>query len=64
MKRRWPWLVASLLAGVVVTGAGFATTGRDAEPAAALGPGDVTVEMRVDHSLFDTTEIRVVQGSA
>jgi uncharacterized cupredoxin-like copper-binding protein len=64
-SRRWPWLVASALVAVSVTGAGFAVAaaGREDPAVPALGPGDVTVELHVEHSLFEPTEIRVVEGT-
>jgi plastocyanin len=63
--RRWPWLVASAAVAAGVTGAGFglAATGTEDPPDRPLGPGDVTVELRVEHSLFEHTEIRVVEGT-
>jgi uncharacterized cupredoxin-like copper-binding protein len=63
-RRRWPWLVASAAVAAGVAGAGLAVAARTGEPAdAALGPGDVTVELHVEHSLFEQTEIRVVEGT-
>jgi uncharacterized cupredoxin-like copper-binding protein len=68
--RRWLWLAASaaVAAGVAAAGvaaAGFAVAagGREGAPTSALGPGDVTVELHVEHSLFEPTEIRVVEGT-
>jgi uncharacterized cupredoxin-like copper-binding protein len=63
-RRRWPWLVASAAVAAGVAGAGLAVDAETNEPAdAALGPGDVTVELHVEHSLFEQTEIRVVEGT-
>ncbi|HKA84812.1 MAG TPA: cupredoxin domain-containing protein [Acidimicrobiales bacterium] len=64
-SRRWPWLVASAAVAVGVAGAGFAAgaDGREDTQPPALGPGDVTVELHVEHSLFEPTEIRVVEGT-
>lgn len=63
--RRWPWLVASAAVAAGVSGGGFALAAAGTEdlPDAALGPGDVTVELHVEHSLFERTEIRVVEGT-
>jgi uncharacterized cupredoxin-like copper-binding protein len=63
--RRWPWLVASAVVAAGVAGAGFAVAaGGTGDPAdLTLGPGDVTVELHVEHSLFEPTEIRVVEGT-
>jgi uncharacterized cupredoxin-like copper-binding protein len=63
--RRWPWLVTSAVAAVTVAGAGFAGAGDGTgdPPVPTLGPGDVTVELHVEHSLFEPTEIRVVEGT-
>jgi uncharacterized cupredoxin-like copper-binding protein len=64
-RRRWPWLVASAVVAAGVAGAGFAVAGAGTEDPAlpTLGPGDVTVELHVEHSLFEPTEIRVVEGT-
>ena len=63
--RRWLWLVASAAVAAGVAGAGFAVAadGTQGAPTPALGPGDVTVELHVEHSLFEPTEIRVVEGT-
>ena len=62
--RRWRWLAASAAVAAGVAAAGFvvAAAGTEDRPD-PLGPGDVTVELRVDHSLFEQTEIRVVEGT-
>ena len=64
-RHRWPWLVAGVTVAVGVASAGFAVAaaGTEDPPDAALGPGDVTVELHVEHSLFEQTEIRVVEGT-
>jgi uncharacterized cupredoxin-like copper-binding protein len=64
-RRRRPWLVASAAAAAGIAGAGFAVAAAGAgdPPDTALGPGDVTVELHVEHSLFEHTEIRVVEGT-
>lgn len=63
--RRWPWLVASVAIAAGVAGAGFAVAagGSDGPRPPALGPGGVTVGLHVEHSLFEPTEIRVVEGT-
>ncbi|MGH9111876.1 MAG: cupredoxin domain-containing protein [Acidimicrobiales bacterium] len=63
--RRWPWLATSALVAAAVAGGGFAVAAAQAHETAvpALGPGDVTVELRVEHSLFEATEITVVAGT-
>ena len=57
--------MASAVVTAGVAGAGFAVAAAGTEDPAVttLGPGDVTVELHVEHSLFDTTEIRVVEGT-
>jgi len=58
-----------VVAGVVAlaaTGAGYgyeAITGDEAPPPALLGPGDVTVRVGIEHSLYDVDEIHVVEGT-
>jgi uncharacterized cupredoxin-like copper-binding protein len=47
-----------------VGGAGLAVDGDAAGgDVSTLGPGTVTVELRIDHSAFDTTELRVREGT-
>ena len=48
---------------VAAGGFALAAAGGDDPVARALGPGDVTVELHVEHSLFEPTEIRVVEGT-
>jgi uncharacterized cupredoxin-like copper-binding protein len=64
-SRRWPWLVASVAVAAGVAGGGFAVAAAATEdpPDAALGPGEVAVELHVENSLFEHTEIRVVEGT-
>jgi uncharacterized cupredoxin-like copper-binding protein len=64
-RRRGPCLVASAIVATAVAGAGFAVSAARADDPVepALGPGDVTVELHVEHSLFQPTEIRVVEGT-
>jgi uncharacterized cupredoxin-like copper-binding protein len=61
----WPWLAASALVAAGVTAGGLAVAAARADGPAvpALGPGDVTVELHIEHSRFEPTEIRVVQGT-
>ena len=63
-RRRWPWLAASAAVAAGVAAAGFAVAAAGTnDPPGPLGPGDVTVELRVEHSLFEHTELRVVEGT-
>jgi uncharacterized cupredoxin-like copper-binding protein len=57
--------VAGAIVGAGVAGVGLAVAAAGTEDpvARALGPGDVTVELHVEHSLFAPTEIRVVEGT-
>jgi uncharacterized cupredoxin-like copper-binding protein len=62
-RRRW--IAAAMAVGVAVGGAGFAVaeiTAGDPTPA-ALGPGTVTVELDVEHSLYSPDRLRVVEGT-
>jgi uncharacterized cupredoxin-like copper-binding protein len=64
--RRWGRRAAiAALVAVAATGAGYGyeALAGDATPPPALGPGDVTVEIGIEHSLFATDEIRVVEGT-
>jgi len=66
--RWWRWGAAALVAAVVVSGLAYGTlavTAEDApDPVApALGPGDVTVRLDIEHSLFSPTSLRVVEGT-
>jgi uncharacterized cupredoxin-like copper-binding protein len=63
--RRGAWLVCSAFAALVVGAGGFAVAAANrADPAIVpLGPGDVTIELRVEHSLFEPAEITVVEGT-
>jgi uncharacterized cupredoxin-like copper-binding protein len=57
--------VAAAAVAVAVGGAGLGMSrlaGGDPPPP-AMGPGDVTVELDVEHSLFTPTELRVVEGT-
>jgi uncharacterized cupredoxin-like copper-binding protein len=46
----------------ITLAAGLVAAARDHGPA-PLGPGDVTVRLGVEHSLFDTPRLRVVEGT-
>jgi uncharacterized cupredoxin-like copper-binding protein len=61
----WRWLVAAIGAAVAVGAGGFAASSAVAggAEAPALGPGDVTVRVDVEHSLFEPAELRVVEGT-
>jgi uncharacterized cupredoxin-like copper-binding protein len=61
----WRWVLAAAVTAAAVAGGGFAVAATASEdPAArALGPGEVTVELHVEHSLFEPTGIRVVEGT-
>lgn len=59
-------VLVALLVAVVATGAGYGYVALAEEgppPPAPLGPGDVTVRIGIEHSLFDAEEIRVVEGT-
>jgi uncharacterized cupredoxin-like copper-binding protein len=66
---RRPWLrrclVAFLVAGAVTSGgyAYAAATRDDPAPPKALGPGDVTIRIGIEHSRFDVDEVHVVAGT-
>ena len=56
------WLAA--VVALAVAGAGLAVAALADEPAApALGPGEVTVQVDVEHSLFEPERLRVVEGT-
>lgn len=57
-----PMVVAVVALSAATTAC--ASDGAAAEPdASALGPGEVTIELDVEHSVFDPEEIRVLQGT-
>ena len=64
-RPRWRWPAAALAVTVLVaasgTGAARLLAGDPSSP--AIGPGDVTVEMDIEHSLFTPSELRVVEGT-
>jgi uncharacterized cupredoxin-like copper-binding protein len=55
-----PVVVAVLVAA---TGYGIEAVQAGGDPPAPLGPGDVTIRLGVEHSLFEVDEIRVVEGT-
>jgi uncharacterized cupredoxin-like copper-binding protein len=61
----WRWGAAALVVAVVVTGLAYGalTVTTDDPVAPALGPGDVTVQLDIEHSLFSPTSLRVVEGT-
>lgn len=67
----WPPLVVGRLSIVVavavtalVTASGYAVASWLEEPeATALGPGDVTVEIKIHHSAFVPDQLTVVEGT-
>lgn len=58
------WAAAAVGVALVVAAAGYAVAAAagDAE-APASGPGEVTVQLDVEHSLFVPDELRVVEGT-
>ena len=64
-RRRWPWAAAAAVTAAAVAGAGFGAqaAGRRPAEAAAFGPGQATVEITIDHSLFGDRPLRVVEGT-
>jgi uncharacterized cupredoxin-like copper-binding protein len=63
-RRRWPVPALAVVVAVVAATAGYGYVRATApEPPAPLGPGDVTIELHVEHSLFDARDIRVYEGT-
>ncbi|MFZ6003502.1 MAG: cupredoxin domain-containing protein [Actinomycetota bacterium] len=54
--------VSAVLVGAVVSAGGYLISDDSSGPA-ALGPGVVTVEVRIDHSRFDIESLRVREGT-
>lgn len=54
--------LTALLMGAVVAAGGYLFAADGSSPA-ALGPGVVTVEVRIDHSRFDIDSLRVRAGT-
>ena len=63
-RPRW-WLTAAAGVALVVgcAGYGVAALAADDPVAPALGPGEVTVQIDVEHSLFAPEELRVAEGT-
>jgi uncharacterized cupredoxin-like copper-binding protein len=64
-RRRWATvLIVPTVVATVVTGGAWAYQRATApEPPTPLGPGEVTIELGVEHSLFTTDELRVYEGT-
>jgi len=61
----WRWTAGALAVALALGAAGLGVSrvaGGDPPPP-AMGPGDVTVEMDIEHSLYTPTELRVVEGT-
>jgi uncharacterized cupredoxin-like copper-binding protein len=61
----WRWPAIALAVALLTGAAAFAVAaggGGEPEPA-VLGPGDVTVELDIEHSLFGTERLRVAEGT-
>jgi uncharacterized cupredoxin-like copper-binding protein len=64
-RRWWRGAAVAVVAGLAFTGIAYgalALRADDPEPA-ALGPGDVTVRLDIEHSLFSPESLRVVEGT-
>jgi uncharacterized cupredoxin-like copper-binding protein len=61
----WRWAAAAAAAAAAVAAGGYGVAAATADDAAtpALGPGPVTVELDVEHSLFQPVDLRVVEGT-
>jgi len=59
------WVAAAVVAAAVATTAGYGVAAVAGGPAdaRALGPGDVTVRLDIEHSLFAPDRLRVVEGT-
>lgn len=60
--RRWARFGAAATGALVVATAGYAVDASGTPPT-ALGPGVVTVELRINQSRFDLERLRVVEGT-
>ena len=61
--RRWLALALAVGAGVAAAGYGLDAILGDDPAAPALGPGEVTVQVDVEHSLFEPEHLRVAEGT-
>ena len=59
------WVAAVVVAAAVATAAGYGVVAATSGPARqeVLGPGDVTVQVDVEHSLFAPDRLRVAEGT-
>jgi uncharacterized cupredoxin-like copper-binding protein len=64
-RRRRRWLVAAVAVALVAGGAGYGAVALagDRPSPPALGPGDVTVQLDVEHTRFRPDGLRVVEGT-
>ena len=63
-RRLWPSVAAALAMAAVVTGMGYAVaSGMEDPETAALGPGDVTVQIDIEYSRFVPERLTVVEGT-
>jgi uncharacterized cupredoxin-like copper-binding protein len=61
--RRWSVAAVAVAVAVGAAGLGVARLAGGVPPPPTAGPGDVTVELDIEHSLFTPTELRVVEGT-
>ena len=59
------WVAAAVVAATAATAAGYGVVAATSGPAGpeVLGPGDVTVQVDVEHSLFTPDRLRVAEGT-
>lgn len=63
-RRLWLAIATALAVTAVVTGVGYAVaSGLEDLEAAALGPGDVTVEIDIEYSKFVPDRLTIVEGT-
>lgn len=62
-RRRLPGVVALMVAALVTAGGYAVASALDEPEAAALGPGDVTVQIDIHHSAFAPDQLTVVEGT-
>ena len=58
-------LVAAAFTAAILTGAGWGIAAASANQRGTtpLGPGDVTVRLGIEHSMFEPSRLRVVEGT-